>query len=392
MTDSNYKILFTVGLMSLFAVFASVVGAQSRVSEPTVSSKPFDGSKNWEWSIVPGGYGLDSIQGLTRLTLDKNDEPYIFISQSQITSFVRYAVKEKDCWRFRFLDTDASYQLSDAAFVVDSKRKIHLALNKRRQISNSYESKLSYIFHDGNSGGKVITYSYPSNTDVAILIDKNDSPILFFNARDPLGRLLMAKRKDGTGFFEVTEVDQTAGFGFSSVSAAMDQTGRIHIIAYESSSGSAKYFVSNSNGTWAKENLKGQSGSFTKLALEQNGTPHIIFLSQKQGYREIQHAVKREIGWNFESVVKVNITQAYFAFAIDSKNRPTILHSDPNNAALYLTVKDKGTWTNEKLFDYGFADGQHPIDLAIGRDGKPRIVSVYRENIASSNVVYGVKK
>lgn len=392
MTTSVNKIPCAASLMLVFAVFAAVT-AQSRISEPTIPGKPFEGSKQWDWSIVPGGYGADAIQGLTRLALDKNDEPYIFVSQNFSTSFVRYAVREKDCWRFRFLDMDASYNFSDVAFALDSKRTIHLALVKRRPTPPSYESELTYISHDGNFGGKVISYNYPYNTDVALLTDKNDNPILFFNARDSSGRLLMAKRKAGTGLFEVTEVDQIPNLGFQSVSAAIDATGRIHIVTYDNSIQSAKYLVSNNNGAWTKEYITGQTGPHDKLALEPNGTPHIIFLGLAQnGYREIYHAVRREIGWNVEPVVKIKNNQTYFDFALDGKTRPTILHSDVNNSALYLTVKEKGAWTTEKLFDYGVADGLHPVDLAIGRDGVPRIVSVYREHHGTSSIVYGVKK
>ena len=364
---------------------------------PSIPAKPFVGARNWDWSIVPGGYGLDSTQGITRLALDKDNKPYIFVSQGQISGFVRYAVKENGCWRFRFLDMDASYNLSDASMKIDSKHNLHLALVKRRQSSGypGYDSDLSYIYHVEDYTGRNFTYNYPFNTNAVILTDKSDKPIVIFNTQDPNGRLLMTKRNPQTDAFETTEIDRTNGLGFVDIDAVIDSNGLIHIVAYDNDRKLPKYIVGNGS-SWKKEFVtnKNLTGRFPKISLDSAGKPHVIFLATVQsGYREIYYGSRKEIGWNIEPVVKVNQTQAYFAFALDGENRPTILHSDTDNSVTSLTVKDKGIWTSEKLFEYGFGEGVvYPVDLAIGSDGVPQIISVYKENIASASVVYGVRK
>ncbi len=159
-------------------------------------------------------------------------------------------------------------------------------------------------------------------------------------------------------------------------SLAFDQNGVPHLCFYggDISGNMGLVYATLSSNRWVNQSLEGTSGSTGQqcsIAIDQQGTPHISYISGPDygGNYVVKHAYLNGGSWAFESVASSQYTQTSIAIN-PVTDRPAIAYYVVPNGGLTLASENDGTWSSLTV-DGGYA-GFNP-SLAFDALGRPRI-------------------
>ncbi len=372
------------------------------------------------------------------ITLDSDGIPHISYEDNN-NSDLKYAFLSGDQWVTSTVNSE-TYVYDATSIKVDSDGKVHISY-----FDSSYDD-LKYAFFNGNdwtfttvdsdgyvgqdssialdpSGNPSISYYDGSNQDLKyasfdgqdwnvqtvpiaggprgyypdIALDSAENPHMVYTSRtyyygddDDDDSPVFYAYHDGT---EWKKEVIAMGDSDNGASLAMDDNNVPHVAygdsAYSPETGSyseIRYGVL-SNGSWEFETVA-FGDSYTSLAVEGNGTPHISFvggsdlepaeLGSSASYSDILcYGVKSGDSWNITSVDNANGEFRQNTIALDSDNNPHICYFNydyyDSEYQLKYAVDLNGSWDIQTVISDIRVEA---FDLAIDETGTPHIALV----------------
>lgn len=392
----------------------------------------YDGT---DWSL-PQEVDSSQYTGFdSSITLDTSGIPHISYLDSSYAD-LKYAFLSGDQWVTSTVDSDG-YAGEYSSIKVDSDGYVHISY-----FDSSYDD-LKYAFYNGNdwtlttvdeegyvgrdtslaldpSGNPSISYYDSSNQDLKyatfdgqvwnvqtlpiaggprgyypdMVLDSSENPHMVYTSRtyysgdDDDDSPVFYAHHDGTEW-QKTVIAMGDSYGYGA-SLAMDDNDIPHVAygdsTYSPETGSyyeIMYGVLTGE-TWEFETVA-PGDSYTSLAVEGNGTPHISFvgrtimdsseLGSSASYSDILcYGVKNEDSWNITSVDNANGEFRQNTIALDSDNTPHICYLNydyyDSEYQLKYAVDVNGSWDIQTIVSDIRAEA---CDLAIDETGIPHI-------------------
>ena len=201
---------------------------------------------------------------------------------------LKYAVKSDSQWRTVTVDSHSTIGINNAIFL-DGAGNPHIVY------VNYYASELWYSFYDGSTWfNELIVPWFPYHPGcVSLCLDSLDNPhISFINGQgSPTGHLMYAFRT------------QDADWQIDTVNTDYN-------------------------------------GAFTSIALDNLGTPCIVYYLDDMGYYWLSFAIKREFGWHIEPVDTMDWNHPFYSdnelvLTFNCNNEPHIAYGTGNDRTTY---------------------------------------------------------
>ncbi|MCK4594046.1 T9SS type A sorting domain-containing protein [bacterium] len=186
--------------------------------------------------------------------------------------------------------------------------------------------------------------------------------------------LLFALALAGAAFageWHIETVDSDGVVG-SYTSLALDSSGRPHISYYDYASGNGNLKYAHWNGSsWQIETVdsEGRVGLHTSLALDSSGRPHISYYDYTN--TALKYARWNGSSWQVQTVDSAGHVGSYTSLALDSNDYPHIAYSDNPNNDLKYACWDGAEWRIETVDSEGNV-GMH-TSLALDSSNYPHI-------------------
>jgi hypothetical protein len=123
---------------------------------------------------------------------------------------------------------------------------------------------------------------------------------------------------------------------------------------------------------WTTETVDsyGNVGSYTSLAIDKDGWPHISYYDVSS--RDLKYAYKDDSGWHRLTVDATGVVGRWTSIVLDSLDYPHISYFDDINDDLKYAYKDNSGWHIETVNSYGSVGSGS--EIALDSDGYPHIV------------------
>jgi hypothetical protein len=205
---------------------------------------------------------------------------------------------------------------------------------------------LKYAWRDGFGVWHTETVDAAGQTGLytSLALDAAGYPHISYN-RDQsyyFNNHLKYAYKDGSGWH--TEVVDAGDWVGTFTSIALDASGHPHISYTETYVGLLKYAREDCSGwhiyilDWVED---WGEGGYTSLALDTNGYPHISYMGED---RTLKHAYTDGAGWQLETVDGPYEIQGYTSLALDGGGYPHISYRDWANDDLMYAYKNLSGW------------------------------------------------
>ena len=337
----------------------------------------------WSWDIEVVDESTADIGEYPSLALDSNGDPHISYSDTHNGNLM-YAQSRDGIWYLNPLDqTSGAGKFSGLA--IDQLDGVHIAYVN----VNTY--KLHYIYiPDGELpkppeevAGGITVDTYP-----AIALEKDGDPVFSYSITGNLEYAWRGQYYPSFYSHKTIHYQPSRDVG-RWPSMKTDKNGYPHISYYDKTYSALMYITMDENG-WRNEEFvdnKDYAGSYTSLALDSYGRPHISYLTYVEapgcswtGYKYIlKYAYKDENGyWQTEIVDDSGCAGLYSSIALDKNNNVHISYydrQDMNDGNLMYAYKsvltENPTWqidTVEEVNNVGL-----DTSLALDADGIPHI-------------------
>lgn len=258
--------------------------------------------------------------GYQSMALDANDRPQI--SYWDITNGdLKRASYDGTMWNIDTVDSVGSVGAFNS-IAIDSLGNAHISY------FDSTNSDLKYAHWNGASWD-LTTVDAPGDMGRfgSLAVDAQNHPhiaYLDFDNRD-----LKYATFDGT-MWNIATIDPASSANATSI--VIDAAGRPHILYYDAAFTNDVKYAQWDGTQWVTELVLAQDdvGYAPDLALDADGTPHIVFSNLTD--KSVRYGHKTAMGWVFQLVDKFSNASGTNAIAIDSKGRIHLAYEDPNNS------------------------------------------------------------
>jgi hypothetical protein len=244
---------------------------------------------------------------------------------------------------------------------------------------------LKYAWRDGFGVWHTETVDAAGQTGLytSLALDAAGYPHISYN-RDQsyyFNNHLKYAYKDGSGWH--TEVVDAGDWVGTFTSIALDASGHPHISYAETSDGLLKYARQDSAG-WHTYVVDWLWGAYTSLALDSDGYAHISYVGDS---RTLKYAHADGVGWQIETVDGPDDIEGYTSLVLDGSERPHISYRDWTNKDLMYVYKDLAGWHTGRV-DSVEVVGEYS-SLFLDASDNPHI-SYYDGTFSDLNYAHGV--
>jgi hypothetical protein len=349
----------------------------------------WNGTK-WDIQVVdPGRFAYDdsliSIGWHSSLTLDSNDNPHISYYH-KTNGDLKYANWNGTGWNVQTVDSEGDVGL-DTSLALDSSDNPH--------ISYRGDTGLKYAVWNGSGWSTQIidTTGEPRcavGADSSLVLDSEDKPHISYIDNYRVNLLKYAFLNGSS--WEIHVLSEILHGGYST-SMALDANEKVHIAHGDYTSHVLNYLFINPTalpppvpapdpeptmppspfttaaspaGTFKIIDSLGNTGTYTSLALDSEGNPHVSYC---EGNTFLKYAYCDGTTWHVETVDHDGWPGLYTSIAIDQNDNPCISYYDNWDGELRYAERNGSDW-NIQVVD---AEGGGFTSLAIDAQGNPHI-------------------
>jgi hypothetical protein len=349
----------------------------------------WDGSK-WKIEIVdPGRFAYDdsliSIGWYSSLTLDSNDNPHISYYH-KTNGDLKYANWNGSGWNVQTVDSEGDVGL-DTSLALDSNGNPHISYRGdtglKYAVWNGSGWSIQIIDTIGNPRAAVGKYS-------SLVLDSKDNPHISYIDNYRINLLKYAFLNGSS--WEIHVLSEPVHGGYST-SMALDANEKVHIAHGDYTSHVLNYvfidpaalpppvpapdpvpptppspFTTSASpaGTVKIIDSLGNVGTYSSLALDSEGNPHISYC---EGNCFLKYAYCDGTTWHVETVDYDGWPGLYSSIAIDQNDNPCISYYANYDSELRYTSWNGSAW-NIQVVD---SPGGSFTSLAIDAEGNPHI-------------------
>ncbi|MGZ4848598.1 MAG: PKD domain-containing protein [Halobacteriota archaeon] len=283
----------------------------------------YDGS-TWHSEPVPD-YVIVHEQGYdSKLALDSNDHPHIMHMALGNGEYVYYTFFDGSTWHTEPVDPD-THVCEYADFALDSSGHPHFSIYDQTQpdIMGAVRNDLKYATYDGSAWH---VQTVDSTGDVgagnSLAIDASGHPHISY--LDLTSHILKYATYDGSTW-NIDTIDSGNLYGLSLV---LDPTNSLPRVSYGDATSHILKYATYDGSTWnidTADNGGDVGGSYTSLALDGSGHPHIGYIGSVNW--DLRYASYDGSAWSTEIVDSENHMNAP-SLAIDASGHPHISYFD----------------------------------------------------------------
>lgn len=349
----------------------------------------WDGSK-WKIEVVdPGRFAYDdsliSIGWYSSLTLDSNDNPHISYYH-KTNGDLKYANWNGSGWNVQTVDSEGDVGL-DTSLTLDSNGNPHISYRGdtglKYAVWNGSGWSIQIIDTTGNPRAAVGEYS-------SLVLDSKDNPHISYVDNYRINLLKYAFLNGSS--WEIHVLSEPVHGGYST-SMALDANEKVHIAHGDYTSHVLNYvfidpealpppvpapdpvpptppspFTTSASpaGTVKIIDSLGNTGTYSSLALDSEGNPHISYC---EGNIFLKYAYCDGTTWHVETVDHDGWPGLYTSIAIDQNDNPCISYYANYDSELRYAAWNGSAW-NIQVVD---SEGGSFTSLAIDAKGNPHI-------------------
>ncbi len=329
----------------------------------------------WHFEIADNSSGTGQ---RSSLALDQGGKPHISY-WDYVGNDLKYAYKDAGGWHQMIVD-DMGNLGEYSSIAVDDSGRVHISY-----FSGYPDYDLKYAVGDA-SGFQTSLVDTVNGVGAfnSIAVTPEGVPFISYHADNTLRYATLT----GTAWQTATLDSGGLIGGFTSI--ALNNSGKAHIAYYDLTVSNFGYKLKYINQTGAGWNTPiivdygGSVGSYTSLALDAQGFPHISYMDDT--LRDLKYAYKDSLGWHQQTLDWNYSVGLCTSLALDRQGYPHITYYDMDNERLKYIYKDAGGWKPPIILDGGAKTGCYS-SLAIDSLGYAHI-SYYRSDTKTLRYAY----